>query len=561
MTFRNYFILSFGLVAMTSTAFGQNRLNTHGHVNTCDPETQDCSSIGYIKEPNKTIFPYKPFSTTDFKARLSALNEGENYIANIYEMERKGLNKADTRIQPWGGPFWPLFQGQAGNTYQDKDYNTFIFSIARNLDWKKNVRDYKKRSQKIHPQIYDLSEEDLAKLAPSEKYDVLLGDHSFDLTNKIWAFAEKWGNEKKWGFLSSIEIPEGYRVANSNKLMALWEGICHGWAVAAGHSPRAEKTVTVTLPNGKKMPFYPNDIKALVSLMWANSTIQSNVIFEGNRCNKKSPDKDKFGRYIDTVKDRDDSELLPRCADVHPGIFHVSLVNILGIEGRSFVVDTVAEAAISNQPVSGYELVYFNPQTGITGTLKDSVLSSESYKKDPFKVSRNPEATHIVGVEVKLKYVDWEYPKKKEVNSASDDVIDDFSFIYDLEINANGNVVGGQWRNNRESIRYLFNGKTNQPDFFWVVPRDWKNYFKPVEGLPVWDFSETTLPPREFSLAAKSAHSFIYEESKKYFKESPKCPVFPIAGGAPIKVDCEFRYPRPQPLINIVETLLNESRK
>jgi CheY-like chemotaxis protein len=115
------------------------------------------------------------------------------------------------------------------------------------------------------------------------------------------------------------------------------------------------------------MPFFPNDIKALVSLMWAHSTIQSNVIFEGNRCNKKNPDKDKYGRYIDVTIDRDDTTLLPRCADVHPGILHVSMVNLLGIEGRSFVVDHNPTAAIANQPVSGYELYYFNPKDGKEG--------------------------------------------------------------------------------------------------------------------------------------------------------------------------------------------------
>jgi hypothetical protein len=528
----------------------------------CDPETQDCSQPGSIKEPNKTIYPYKPFTTDYLKERLKALHEGDNYISNVYEMEKRGLNYADTKIQPWGGSFWPLFQGQIGNTYQDKDYTTFVFSIRRNLDWKKNVKDYKKRALELHPKIYDLSEDELAKLAPSEKYDILLGDTSFDLTNRIWNYTEKWGNEKKWGFLSAIELPDGYRIPNANTLMALWEGICHGWAVAAGHTERPEKTVTVTLPNGRKMPFYPNDIKALISLMWANSNLQSNVIFEGNRCNKKNPDKDANGRYIDVEKDRDDTTLLPRCADVHPGIFHVSLINILGIEGRSFIVDKTAEAAIANQPVSGYELYYFNPRNGKEGPLSEAVISREAYgNKDPFRVSRNSESTHIVGVEVKLKYVDWEYPKKKETNGPADDVIKDFSFTYDLELNAEGKVVGGQWRVARKGGAGVLNTKTRQPDFFWVVPRDWKEYFRPMTGLPKWDFSQSTLPPAEFAPAARSAHGFVYEESKRFFLESPKCPVFPVNGGEPIKVDCEFRYPRPQPLINVVEKLLEESRK
>lgn len=547
--------LSMTLVVLSAPAFAQSTDQD------CDPEYQDCSSPGGIKEPVQTIYPYKPYTTDHIKNRVTALYEGENYISNIYQMEARGLNQANTKIQPWGGPYWALHQGMIANNYQDKDYNAFIFSPRKSFGWKKNVRDAKKRAAKVHPKIYELDEEELAELAPSEKYDILLGDTSFDLTRRIWDYTEKWGNEKKWGFLSAIEIPDDYRIPKANDLMALWEGICHGWAVAAGHSPRPENTVWVTLPNKKKMPFYPNDIKALVSLMWANSTIQSNVIFEGNRCNKKFPDKDKYGRYIDTEIDRDDTTLTPRCADVHPAIFHLSMVNLLGVEGRSFVVDKTAEAAIANQPVSGYELYYYNPKDGKEGTLKSAVISVEEYgDKDPFIKSRNPDTKFIVGVNVVLKYVDWEYPKAAEKNSAEDDKISDFDFNYDLELNAQGEVIGGQWRVSKKSRRRNFIGKTNQPDFFWVVPRDWKNYFKPLPGLPKWDFAKSTLPPKEFAPAARAAHSFVYEESARYFSESPKCPVFPINGGDPIKVNCEFKYPRPQPLIQVVEQLLEASR-
>ena len=555
---KKYLLLSLTLAVLTAPAFAQSIEDQDD----CDPETQDCSSPGSIKDPDQSIYPYKPFTTEHISSRLEALNESTTYVDNIFEMDRRRLNRADTKVQPWGGSFWPLNQGMVGNTYQNKDYNTFIFSLRSLLDWKKNVNSYKKRAKKVHPKIYELKEEELAKLAPSEKYDILLGDTTFDLTNRVWAYTEKWGNEKKWGFLSAIDLPDGYRIPNANKMMALWEGICHGWAVAAGHSPRPEKTVTVTLPNGKKMPFYPNDIKALVSLMWANSTIQSNVIFEGNRCNKKNPDKDKHGRYIDVEKDRDDQELLPRCADVHPAIFHVSMVNLIGVEGRSFVVDKTAEAAIANQPVSGYEIEYFNPKSGKDGTLRESVVSRIEYgDKDPFAVSRNEEATHIVGVNVKLKYIDWEYPRKKETNSPADDKVKDFDFNYDLELNAQGKVVGGQWRVKKKGGSGLFGGKTHQPDFFWVVPRDWKNYFEPTPGLPEWNFAKSSIPPKEYAPAAKAAHGFIYEESKRFFVESPKCPVFPMNGGEPIKVDCEFKYPRPQPLIQVVDKLLQESRR
>lgn len=528
----------------------------------CDPDEQDCSEEDRVQEPNRNIYPYKPFTSQYIDSRLTAIYESPNYISNLFEMDRRSLNLKNAAVQPWGGPYWPLFQGMVANTYQDKDYSTFIRTAIQNLSWERNVRDFKKRAQEVYPRIYDLSEKELAKLAPSEKYDLLLGDTSFDLTKRIWDYAETWGNEKRFGFLSAIDLPAGYRVAKTNKGIKSWEGICHGWAAASGHSPRPEKTVVVTLPNGKKLPFYPNDLKALQSIMWANSTIQSNVIFEGGRCNKKKPVKDKYGRYIDVEKDRDDSEITPRCADVHPGIFHMSMVNVMGVDGRSFIIDKNSTADVANQPVSGYEITYFNPKTGKTGLLQQSMLRRDQYQiDDPFASSRNQESVYIVGVNVALKYTDWEKPVKKVTNNEKDDKIVVIEFNYDLELDYRGNIVGGQWRVKKDGSPSK--ESTHQPDFFWVVPRDWKNYFQKIPNLPEWNFAGGALPPKEFGPAARGAHSFMFEESERYFGYSPMCPSFPIddPNGAPIMVKCEFRFPKPQPLINVVEKLVEESRK
>lgn len=510
--------------------------------------------------PNPNIYPAKPYEQSFIEARMRAITEGQSYINNVHVMESKWLNRRKTKTPPWGGPFWALNQGMIANPYQERDYNAYIFDPLEHVSWKSNVNEYKERKLEVHPHIYDLSEKELAKLAPSEKYDLLLGDTSFDLTNRIWNYAERWGSEKNWGFLTSIDLPDGYKIPDANSLMAMWEGICHGWAVASGHSPRPEKTVWVTLPNGKKMPFFPNDIKALVSLMWAHSNIQSNVIFEGNRCNQKNPPSDAWGRLIDLKKDRYDTELLPRCADTHPAIFHMAIVNILGVEGRSFVVDHDPKAAIANQPVAGYDLDYFHPKTGKINSVQASMVPVESYDEDPYRDNRSPNARYIIGVAMKLKYVDWEIPRKKETNTEDDDRIVDMKFNYDLELDEEGNIVGGQWRVNKNASA-AFGKSPGQPDFFWIVPRNWKDYFQPMKGLPSWDFERSTLPPQEYQRAAHGAHSFQFEESEKYLGYSPQCRVLPIGGGEEKRVDCTFKYPRPQPLIQIVDKLLEESRK
>lgn len=557
---KQYIGLSLMLSVLSTSAFAQMRDSD------CDPNESDCrEEESRVKEPNKTIYPYKPFSTEEMNSRIERLTENKNYLSDIREMERRGLNRANTRVQPWGGSFWPLLAGGVANTYQNKDNTIFVTTLLENLTWQENVKDWKKRKEKVLPNVYELSEEDLNKLAPSEKYDLILGDTSFDLTNRVWNYSERWGRGKQWDFLTKIELPDGYRIPEPSKFMALWEGICHGWALGAGYTPRAEKTFHVSLPNGKRMAVYPSDVNALASLMWANSTIQDNVLFEGNRCNKKNPDKDKYGRYIDTEIDKSDTTLQPRCADVHPGVFHTTLINVMGIEGRPIVLDHNPKLPIANQPVGGYELEYFNPKTGKEGNLSETMIHVRDYgDKDPYKENRNPETAYIVGVAMNIKYIDWELPKKKVTNSPADDKIVDYKFNYDLEINAQGKVIGGQWRVSKKGGQRLFKQSTNQPDYFWLAPRDWKKYFQPVPGLAKWDDMRSPLPPAEWKNAAQVAHSFQYEESAKFWGVSPTCTVFATDKNNPEqtkKVPCEFRYPKPQPLIQVVDKLVELSRR
>jgi hypothetical protein len=344
--------------------------------------------------------------------------------------------------------------------------------------------------------------------------------------------------------------------------MGLWEGICHGWALAAGAYPRPEKVVTFTLPNGKKLPFYPDDIKALVSLLFANSLVQDNVLVEGYRCNQKNPNQDEFGRFIDEMPKKEGEKLLPRCADVHPGIWHASVANIIGAQGRSLVVEIDANAIVNNHPMSGYKTKYFNPKSGRFGTLQESVIALKDYQ-DPYKDNRNPNATHLVGVEMEIYFLGKVMPKQRESDGPEDDKISKQSFMYDLELDRDGNIVGGQWRATRTADRYDRDSNERppviaHPDFFWVIPKNFMMYFQPIQGLEAWNGKGQV--PQSWKRAALGAHSFIYNVTREFgFDE--KCTVLPKRGRGSREVPCEFKYPRPQPMINFVNQLLEMSKK
>lgn len=513
-----------------------------------------------VKEPLKEIYPYKPFSTELIRKKMERLMEGYSYISNIHDMDARGLTLGNTKVQPWGGSFWPVYQGGIANRYQQKDNTTYIFSLGKNLRYQANVNEFKKKSKKQHEKIWDLDDETLAKLSPAEKYDLLLGDTTFNLTNKVWDFVEKRGDDRDYQYLNYLELPDGYKRLEPKNFLAFWEGICHGWALGSAITPRPEKTVNFTLPNGRNLPFYPNDIKALASQMWANSDVQNHSLNEGGRCNVRNPDKDKFGRFIDTKVDPQDNGVLrPNCADVHPAIFHTFIVNYLGIEGRSFVYDHNPKAPIANQPANAYGYTYFNPMTGKAGSLAISMVSREQFKKDPFAISRNPEATHIVGIEMNAQYVNWEKAVKKVENSATDDEIIDNVFMYDLELNSQGEIVGGQWRVTKDDKQVHVAKSANQPDYFWIVPRNHKDYFKEDTSLPAW--TGNSLPPAEYKKAAVMGHNFIQNSDSK-LGGVRKCLVVPIKGGGPaLEVHCAFNVSRPRPLINVVNKLIELSRE
>jgi len=520
------------------------------------------TTAALAQDPLREIYPYKPYSIEEVRGKVIKMTEDPRPLMNVIEMERRGLMEVNAKAVPWGGYFWALIQGQIANTYQDKSYFTFW----EMLGWEGNVKRWKKRRVEVLNNVMELPEKDLAELAPSEKYDLLMGDTNFDLTSRVWQFVEGWGNSKKWGFLSSIDIPAGYRLPKSTKLMALWEGICHGWALAATGYPRAENTVTITLPNGKRMPFYPDDIKALVSLLFANSTVQDNVVVEGLRCLDKNVETDEFGRNVDRMPKKDGEEVLPRCADVHPAVWHASVVNLTGLQGRAFVVEVDYHATVNNHPLSGYKYKWFNPKNGKKGNVQEATIDLAGFK-DAYASARSPLAVKLVGVEMEMIYTDWTNPKENETNSNEDDKFKSKKFMYDLELDANDNIVGGQWRADKviaaRGGRSFGNDQQEQPDrilqpdFFWALPKNFAMYFKPL-ALEPWNGKGQT--PQSWSAPAKAAHGFIYNVTREFgFNE--KCTVIPEEGKQTKEVPCEFKYPRPQPLINVVNQLLQMSKR
>jgi hypothetical protein len=508
----------------------------------------------------KEIYPFKPIPSEDIVTKTKYLSEDPEALTNIFEIEKLGLSRGETVNRPWSGPYWSLKQGMIANPYMDRG----VFQYVHYIPTFDAIEPYLDRKNYIMTTEAQLSEKELAKLAPSEKYDLLLGN-GLDLSHRIWRFINTWKDDMKWDYMTSIELPgENFVVEKENYIVANWEGICHGWAPASGVVPKPEKTVTVTLPDGRIMPFYPEDIKGLISLTWANSLVQDNVLSEGLRCKRRFPKSDRYGRYYDTIEE--DGEILPRCADIHPAVMHLSLVNLTGKQGRSFIIDKAEKIAVSNQPVTSYKFKYFHPDTGRNGKFEKSLVEYRKYRRnDPFSESRHPDTKYIIGVESTIVYADWTMIKKPGDKDYLKDKTSDLVSLYDLEIDGAGNIIGGQWRGIKdlaEADDHFSDRKPHlnqsRPDFLWVVPKNYKSYFKPVAGLEEWDITSGGAAPESWKEASITAHSFIYEMSERY-GTADRCKVKDRKTGEVKRVKCEFKYPRPQPLIQVVDQLIELS--
>lgn len=357
------------------------------------------------------------------RAPCDQANRAENLVdrlvhASIDAIDGAGLHRARLAESPWSDDYWGIYLGLLGKRYADPQ-----FPAAD--DWHENY-DYIQH----HPAREIAARGDAAAidaLSPAEKYDLLVGDTTMGLTKRMWA-------EGKYYYDRSGEVET-------------WMGICHGWAPASYSLARPRNAVEVLAADGRtRLRFYPSDIKGLASLLWANADTVSR--FVGGRCNDKEPETDASGRFLS-----------PKCFDTNPGTFHLCMVNQIGVAGRSLVMDATFDYEVWNQPLVGYRFAYFNPQTrAYAATLGDARVARDAFTRDHFRAFRGADAAAFVGVMMEATYTVETTPSHALHDSPARDKLRTARYLYDLELGAHGEILGGEWYTNRH------------PDFLWTPP-------------------------------------------------------------------------------------------
>ncbi len=353
--------------------------------------------------------------------------------SKLAQIEAGRLQSARLNRIPWSSSYWPTYAGGVATRYADPNFTA-------SSDWKKNV-EYLKGA--VPKSLSDLTPEQINLMSPAEKYDVLVGDSNFTLTQQEFSSAEQ--------------------AVGANGKIETWEGKCHGWSPAAFLEKRPHHSITVRAYDpskpgnqGVSVKFYPDDMKALATLLWANAPTQSR--FVGSRCNVKKPKTDENGRILEES-----------CFDTNPGTWHLLTVNQLGVKKEGFVLDATYDYEVWNQPAFAYEYSYFNPKEAVKhwdskddekfnqlSTWRQAAVDLKDFPEDKFKAYRGSKAVTVVGISMKFTYVSEHEVSHEERDSAESSILTSVRYFYDLELDAQGNIVGGEWY------------QLAHPDFMWA---------------------------------------------------------------------------------------------
>lgn len=212
-----------------------------------------------------------------------------------------------------------------------------------------------------------------------------------------------------------------------------WAGHCNGFAATALRHPKEPAKPVVR----RGVTFDPKDIKALLAEVHMSADYE---FLGGNRCEKND--------NVVRPDSRRDPAVMDECEDINPGTLHAAVANWIGRKRHTLVMDRSRGEEVWNYPLYKYQVTTLNRNVSeaqarqyVSGSNTDYIF--------------NPAATKFAYVEMTLTYAD---ASKTEILGRLNPI--DLKLQYVLELDADGEILGGEW---------VGRSLQNHPDFLWVA--------------------------------------------------------------------------------------------
>jgi hypothetical protein len=359
--------------------------------------------------------PYDGGSHPSNFTRIAGMN-----IITSFKSLPKRARIADDRLG-WSESYWPSNKGGVAYRWNHADPQPFRYKLHTKAE------------------LQRMSQEEIARLSPAELYDISNDDYNYTLTRRAFNL---YSPRDLW-----------------------WEGICHGWAQAAINFPEPEPIV-YTNRSGIRVPIGASDVKALLAMHEAYNYRGEKFAFAGRRCKARGKvEGEADERDHPSVRGVPAPELAesPDCRDVNAGSFHVIISNMIGLHGKGFVADIDRFNDVWNQPIVGYE----------TTVIGEEPVAA-NHRAQGIEQRLRIKLAMTYGEELKFYTPELEaqghrnFVSKLPVTNTPHQKFLTRNYDYVLELNARGNVIGGEWLTQ------------TRPDFMWHYARSPKFKNAPI---------------------------------------------------------------------------------
>jgi hypothetical protein len=191
----------------------------------------------------------------------------------------------------------------------------------------------------------------------------------------------------------------------------------------------------------------------------------------------------------------------PSCFDNNPATWHLAVVNQIGYKKSTFIMDSANNEEVWNHPLRSYRYSYYNPRTQRpVASLHEAMVAREQFPEDRFAPYRATNAKYIVGIDMIVNRADENPARKRDYDYEIYDFNSDMRLKYDLELDEQGVIVGGEWHSDKF------------PDFLWrpvpgVFPRSvGDSELDQLAEQSVWNSNEM-VPAFWLDAASKAANN------------------------------------------------------